>query len=152
SPAASRALTRRSPSGARPARHRSAPAGIARAAHPVSRAEPRISTSFGKYVYCVIESSRPLCFGPIGLGTAPSEVYTVAYDRLAAVVSDAPPEILTRENVLAHERVNQAVMREHPLIPMSFGTVFRTREDVIELLRSTAREFGEVLDKMRDKV
>ena len=33
----------------------------------------------------------------------------------------------TRENVLAHEQVNEAVMREHTVIPMSFGTVFKTR-------------------------
>src|SRR5215470_4125321 len=73
--------------------------------------EPGAVTSGGKYVYCIIESRDPLCFGPIGMGAAPADVYTVHDEKLAAVVSDAPPQVLTRENVLAHERVNQNVMR-----------------------------------------
>ena len=101
-------------------------------------------------------SSRadPLRFGPIGIGADPSDVYTVHYKNLAAVVSDAPLEVLdsTRENVLAHERVNETVMREHTVIPMSFGTIFKTREDIVELLRSAAEAFGDVLNKMQNKL
>jgi hypothetical protein len=110
--------------------------------------------SRGKYVYCIIESSDPLRFGPIGIGADPSDVYTVHYKNLAAVVSDAPLEMLdsTRENVLAHERVNEGVMREHTVIPMSFGTIFKTREDIVELLRSAANAFGDVLNKMQNKL
>jgi Gas vesicle synthesis protein GvpL/GvpF len=110
--------------------------------------------SRGKYVYCIIESSDPLRFGPIGIGADPSDIYTVHFKTLAAVVSDAPLEVLdsTRENVLAHERVNETVMREHTVIPMSFGTVFKTREDIVELLRSAAEAFGDVLNKMQNKL
>ena len=73
---------------------------------------------------------------------------------LAAVVSDTPIVIYdpTRENVLAHEFVNETVMREFTVIPMSFGTVFRSEEDVGELLRSTYDAFTDVLEKMRDKI
>src|SRR5881296_4533299 len=110
--------------------------------------------SRGKYVYCVIRSEEPLRFGAIGLGSVPAEVSTVHYKDIAAVVSDTPLEVLdaTRENVLAHERVNEAVMRDHTVIPMSFGTVFKTRDDIIELLRSAAEAFGDVLNKMRNKL
>jgi hypothetical protein len=116
--------------------------------------EPGAGASRGKYVYCIIESTDPLKFGPIGIGAEPSEVYTVHYKNLAAVVSDAPLEVLdsTRENVLAHERVNETVMREHTVIPMSFGTIFKTREDIVELLRSAAEAFGDVLNKMQNKL
>jgi hypothetical protein len=78
----------------------------------------------------------------------------VHYRNLAAVVSDAPLEVFdsTRENVLAHERVNETVMREHTVIPMSFGTIFKTREDIVELLRSAAEAFGDVLTKMQNKL
>jgi Gas vesicle synthesis protein GvpL/GvpF len=116
--------------------------------------EPAIAPSRGKYVYCIIEATDPLRFGPIGIGAEPSEVYTVHYRDLAAVVSDAPLEVLdsTRENVLAHERVNETVMREHTVIPMSFGTIFKTREDIVELLRSAAEAFGDVLNKMQNKL
>jgi len=117
-------------------------------------ADAGLAASRGKYVYCIIESSDPLRFGPIGIGPDPSDVYTVHYKNLAAVVSDAPLEMLdsTRENVLAHERVNETVMREHTVIPMSFGTIFKTREDIVELLRSAAEAFGDVLNKMQNKL
>ena len=121
---------------------------------PSGRAAAEAVTSRGKYVYCVIEAPDALRFGPIGIGANPSDVYTVHYKTLAAVVSDAPLEVLdsTREHVLAHERVNETVMREHTVIPMSFGTIFKTREDIVELLRSAAEAFGDVLDKMQNKL
>ncbi|HEY7394663.1 MAG TPA: GvpL/GvpF family gas vesicle protein [Gemmatimonadaceae bacterium] len=107
----------------------------------------------GKYVYCIIRSERSHDFGSIGIGGG-QRVFTVAYRDLAAVVSDTPIVIYdpTRENVLAHEFVNETVMREHTVIPMSFGTVFRSDDDVTELLRSTYQAFSDVLDKMRDKI
>ena len=107
----------------------------------------------GKYVYCIIKSAEERDFGPIGIGEG-GRVYTVHHKDLAAVVSDTPIRIYdpTRENVLAHELVNETVMREYTVIPMSFGTIFRTREDINELLRSTYRAFDDVLDKMRDKI
>jgi hypothetical protein len=107
----------------------------------------------GKYVYCIIRSERQREFGGIGIGGG-QRVYTVHHNDLAAVVSDTPIVIYdpTRENVLAHEFVNETVMKEHTVIPMSFGTVFRSEDDVTELLRSTYQAFSEVLEKMQDKI
>jgi Mg2+ and Co2+ transporter CorA len=107
----------------------------------------------GRYVYCVIEAREPHDFGPIGIGEA-GRVYTVHFQNLAAVVSDTPIRIYdpTRENVLAHELVNEAVMREHTVIPVSFGTIFRTDNDIVELLRSTYQAFDDVLQKMKNKI
>src|SRR5687768_4059948 len=108
----------------------------------------------GKYVYCVIQSADPLKFGAAGIGDNGTEIHTVHYRDLAAVVSDVPLGVLdsTRENVLAHERVNEIVMRDHTVIPMSFGTIFKTRDDIVQLLRSAYDAFGDVLSKMRDKM
>src|SRR5947207_7001887 len=107
----------------------------------------------GKYVYCIIRSERQKEFGGIGIGGG-QRVYTVHHNDLAAVVSDTPIVIYdpTRENVLAHEFVNETVMKEYTVIPMSFGTVFRSEDDVTELLRSTYQAFSDVLDKMQDKI
>jgi hypothetical protein len=73
---------------------------------------------------------------------------------MAAVVSEVPitPIDSTRENILAHERVNETVMREHTVIPMSFGTIFKTDEDILELLRSAYDAFADVLSKMQNKL
>jgi len=140
-PVARRAAVRRPAASATPR----ARASAAPQSGPVSR---------GKYVYCIIESGEALQFGPVGIGADSAAVYTVHYRNLAAVVSDAPLEVLdsTRENVLAHERVNETVMHEHTVIPMSFGTIFKTREDIVELLRSAAGAFGDVLNKMQNKL
>src|SRR2546422_9523567 len=110
--------------------------------------------SLGKYVYCVIQADDPQRFGPIGIGAKPSEVHTINYKDIAAVVSDTPLEVYdpTRENVLAHEKVNEAVMRQRTVIPMSFGTVFKTRDDIVELLRGAYDAFRDVLNKMEDKL
>ncbi len=124
------------------------------AAAPRQPAAGKARGNLGKYVYCIIETTERLRFGHIGIGAEPGEVYTVNYKGLAAVVSDTPIAVLdpTREHVLAHERVNEAVMRRHTVLPMSFGTVFKTREDIVELLRSAYDAFHEVLVKMQDKL
>ena len=108
----------------------------------------------GRYVYCIIRSTTPLKFGAIGMDETWPDVYTINYKDMAAVVSDVPiaPLDSTRENVLAHERVNETVMRDHTVIPMSFGTIFKTRDDIVQLLRSAYDAFGDVLSKMRDKM
>ena len=107
-----------------------------------------------RYVYCIVRTDRQLTFGPIGIGDAPAPVYSVRCDDLSAVVSDTPLGVLdpTRDNVLAHQRVNETVMREHTVLPMSFGTMFKTREDVTAFLKSAYRAFSDVLDKMQNKL
>ena len=114
---------------------------------------PSTATS-GKYVYCVIRSADLRQFGLIGIGADPERVDTVHFKDLAAVVSETPMGVQdpTRENVLAHQRVNERVMRRHTVLPMSFGTVFKTDDDIIELLRSAYDAFANVLAKMEGKL
>jgi Mg2+ and Co2+ transporter CorA len=108
----------------------------------------------GKYVYCIIRSEQQQDFGSIGIGEGEKRVYTVHFKDLAAVVSDTPIRIYdpTRENVLAHEFVNETVMKDFTVIPMSFGTIFRTKDDIVELLKSTYKALEDVLHKMKDKI
>jgi hypothetical protein len=127
----------------------------ARAGRVAAEPPPRAAADTrGKYVYCIIPTNEPLRFGRLGIGGEAPDVHTINYKNIAAVVSDTPIEVHepTRENVLAHERVNETVMRNHTVIPMSFGTVFKTRDDIIELLRSAYEAFNEVLVKMQDKL
>jgi len=66
----------------------------------------------GKYVYCIIKTQKPLTFGPLGIGADPSDTRTVNFRDIAAVVSRTPMVVQdpTRDNVLAHQRVNETVM------------------------------------------
>jgi hypothetical protein len=134
-----------------PARGKLERAKIPRATK-VPRSEPP-GQDEGKYVYCIIKSEQPLTFGALGIGTEPAQVLTVNYRNLAAVVSSTSLVVQdpTRDNVLAHQRVNETVMQHHTVIPMSFGTVFKTDDDIIELLRSAYEAFTDVLNKMEDK-
>ena len=93
----------------------------------------------GKYVYCIIETNEPRSFGPMGIGGRGDDVYTVRHKGLAAVVSNTPLVVYdpTRENVFAHEQVNETVMREFTVLPMAFGALFRTEDDIVELIRGT---------------
>src|SRR5437667_2675392 len=108
----------------------------------------------GRYVYGIVETKEHLSFGKIGIGGAGEPVYTVNHQDIAAVVSKTPVAIFdpTRENALAHEHVIEAVMKNHTIIPMSFGTVFRTAEDIREVLKSIYPSLKDVLYQMAGKL
>jgi Gas vesicle synthesis protein GvpL/GvpF len=108
----------------------------------------------GRYVYGVIEARGPLNFGRIGIGGADEMVYTVHHGDIAAIVSKTAVFIFdpTRENALAHEHVIETVMKGHTIIPMSFGSVFRTDEDIREVLKSIYPSLKDVLKQMAGKL
>jgi uncharacterized protein (UPF0297 family) len=58
----------------------------------------------------------------------------------------------TRENALAHEHVIETVMKNYSIIPMSFGTVFRTDDDIREVLKSIYSSLKDVLKQMAGKL
>ena len=116
--------------------------------------QPQAAAGEGKYVYCIIETAEPRSFGPMGIGGRGDEVYTVHHEGLAAVVSNTPIVVYdpTRENVFAHEQVNETVMRDFTVLPMAFGALFRTEDDIVELMRGTREALRDVLAKMEGKV
>jgi hypothetical protein len=105
-------------------------------------------------VYCIICTDTPRNFGAIGIGGRGDEVHTVHHREFAAVVSNCPLIVFdpTKENALAHEHVNEVVMKDYTVLPMSFGTVFRTEDDIRAFLRGTYDALYEVLQKMEGKI
>ena len=108
----------------------------------------------GRYVYGIIAGRDSLTFGKMGLGGQGEMVYTVNHGDISGVVSRTNVFIFdpTRENALAHEHVIESVMKSHTIIPMSFGTVFRTDDDIKEVLRSIYPSLKDVLEQMSGKV
>ena len=108
----------------------------------------------GRYVYGIVQTKDHMNFGKIGIGGAGEPVYTVNYLDIAAVVSKTPVAIFdpTRENALAHEHVIETVMKNHTIIPMSFGTVFRTDDDIREVLKGIYASLKDVLKQMSGKL
>jgi hypothetical protein len=118
-------------------------------------ATPGGDANTGIYVYNVIEADNARTFGNIGIGGRGDEVYTVHFRDLAAVVSKTPLVVYdpTRENALAHEHVNELVIEEGITpVPMSFGTVFKSEESVVEFLNDTYDALRDVLRKMQGKL
>jgi len=127
--------------------------------HLASGAAPEMvvqtgSSAGGRYVYGIIEAGEPVSFGRTGLAGSGEQVYTVHYQDIAAVVSRTSVFIFdpTRENALAHEHVIESVMKTNTIIPMSFGTVFRTDDDIREVLKSIYASLKDVLKQMAGKV
>jgi len=106
------------------------------------------------YVYGVVRAGAPLSLTAIGIEERWPRVYALRSGDIAAVISGVSLERVdpTRANVMAHERVNGAVVRDRTLIPMSFGTVCRTPEHVVALLRSGHDAFADALVRMDGKV
>src|SRR5919109_1979294 len=113
-----------------------------------------VSGEGGRYVYGIIEAKDALMFGKMGIGGHGEVVYTVHHGDIASVVSKTNVYIFdpTRENALAHEHVIESVMKSHTIIPMAFGTVFRTDEDIRQVLKSIYSSLKDVLKQMEGKV
>jgi Gas vesicle synthesis protein GvpL/GvpF len=109
----------------------------------------------GKYIYCIIESRQERNFGPVGIGGRRSEVLTIGYEDLSMVVSSHPPARITvnKDNMLAHQKVIERVMQEFSrVLPVRFGTIASSADEVRNLLGRRCREFKTALRDMDHKV
>ena len=111
--------------------------------------------SEGKYIYCIIETKQERNFGSIGIGGRNDEVLTISYDDLSMVVSNHPMSklVVSRENLLTHEKVIEQVMQEFDsVLPVRFGTIATSADEIRNLLDKRYREFKNLLRQMERKV
>jgi len=108
----------------------------------------------GKYIYCVIASGQERRFGPIGIGGRRDDVLTIGHENLSMVVSNHPVTKLAvnKENMLAHERVIEEVMKEFAVLPVRFCTIASDADEIRNLLVRRYREFNNLLRDMDHKV
>jgi hypothetical protein len=109
----------------------------------------------GKYIYCVIETKQERNFGPVGIGERGGEVLTIGYDDLNMVVSNHPLAkiMANKENLLAHQKVIEEVMKEFDsVLPVRFGTIASSADEVRNLLDRRYREFKTALRDMDHKI
>ena len=110
-----------------------------------------------KYLYCIIRCHEERSFDAAPIASEGSMVHTVCCNGLAAVVSDSLAKQYegTRRNMMAHERVLEAVMQEFTLLPVRFGTVTDSSspiDDIQKLLAKRFEEFDALLKDMEGKV
>jgi len=109
----------------------------------------------GKYIYCIIASEHDFNFGPVGIGGRGDSVVTIGTDDLRMVVSDHPLTrfVVNPENILSHQKVLEEVMKEfNAVLPLKFGTVAATPDEIRDLLFRRQHEFMELLRVYENKV
>lgn len=109
----------------------------------------------GKYIYCIIASDYDINLGAIGVGGRGDIVSTIGFDGLCMVVSDHPLSkfVVNPENMLAHQKVIEEVMKEfRSILPIRFGTIAATPDEIRNLLNRRYSEFMELLRQFENKV
>jgi len=108
----------------------------------------------GKYIYCIIGTTQDRSFGPIGIGGRGDEVSTIGSDDLAMVISSHPVArlVVNTENILAHEKVIEEVMKEFTVLPVRFCTIAVSADEIRNLLFKRYREFKNLLRDMDHKI
>lgn len=109
----------------------------------------------GKYIYCIIASNYDVNLGPIGIGGRGDLVSTIGFEGLCMVVSDHPLTrfVVNPENILAHQKVIEQVMKEfRSVLPIRFGTIAATPDEIRNLLNRRYSEFMELLRQFENKV
>lgn len=99
------------------------------------------------YVYGITAPGLDTIEEP-GVGDPPAPVRMLAGDGLVAVASPLPGGYVpgTRHDLVAHQTVLAAVVRERDVIPMQFGVVLPSEDAVVDLLSRHHDEFESVLD------
>ena len=108
----------------------------------------------GQYIYCIVGTGEARNFGPIGIGDRGDPVTTISYKDLGVVVSSVPMTkyVVSKETMLSHEKVIEAVMKDHALLPVRFYTVAPNAEEIRSLLRRRYLEFKKLLRELDNKV
>jgi Gas vesicle synthesis protein GvpL/GvpF len=106
------------------------------------------------YVYGIVPGDAPPAPSRGGVAEA-DELRTVAFERVAAIVSTVPtvPVKGTRANLMAHSDVLQEAVQASTVLPMRFGFVMADDDAVREqLLKPRHDELEGLLQKMAGRV
>lgn len=101
----------------------------------------------GKYLYCIIKERAAKRF---------DKAHTINQGNLAVVASDTKSKTFPfgRESLIFHQKVIEEVMRRgYDVLPMRFGIIAKSAEDVREkILKARRKEFLEAFKKTQGKV
>jgi hypothetical protein len=112
-----------------------------------------VAVKEGKYIYCIIASNEAESFGPMGVGGRRDELHTILYDDIAAVVSDSPviSYAVSRENMLAHEKAIEEIMKKYTVLPVRFCTIAQDEDKVKKILEKEHDRFVDLLKNIEGK-
>lgn len=110
----------------------------------------------GTYVYGIgfADAFKRHPLATPGVGSRGAVVRSVDHGNLAALVSDVPPDQcdVTRENIMAHQRVLEEAMAYSDIVPFAFGTVADDDRAIArELLEARYTELRDTLRSLRGR-
>jgi Gas vesicle synthesis protein GvpL/GvpF len=112
-----------------------------------------MSTHDGVYLFCAIHEKEPKKFGSVQLNGKKGGVYTIHFENVAMVVSKVTGDVLpTRPNLMAHQQKITEVMKQYTVIPMSFGNVFHSKNDVLLIMEHLNEEFENLFSQLDNKM
>lgn len=107
----------------------------------------------GRYVYCIIKSQgEKKSIGNIGFGG--EEVYTLEYRDFAPVVSNAAVKKyeVSDEDVELHRRVEEQVMKEHSVLPVAYGMVFKNKKLLLFAMSAGYKAMKKAMNEVDNRV
>jgi len=113
------------------------------------------------YLYCVTKA-RP---GRIHFEEIGTKIYPIYFQGVYAIVSKVSPNEFSEDNlkkkladmgwverkVRQHEKVIEEIMGEIAVIPFKFATVFKSEENVKNLLKEQGQEFKRIISVLEGK-
>lgn len=105
----------------------------------------------GKYIYGIIKSDNNIRFSSMGLFR--KKPYSISYNGISAVVKDAPVKIYEadQKGLLSHNSVLSEIMKNTSVLPLSYGTIAKSEDEVKGLLKNAYPVIVEKLAKIKDK-
>ncbi|WP_054788114.1 GvpL/GvpF family gas vesicle protein [Gracilibacillus dipsosauri] len=109
----------------------------------------------GIYIFCGIQTNEKEEFGPVSFDGKEYDTFTIHYQDAAMVAAKVPMKIYppNKENLFMHQQLVSKVMQSKDVvIPISFGNVFHSTEDVEVLLENLYPQFARLFPEIKGKM
>lgn len=109
----------------------------------------------GIYIFSGIQTNEDDHFGNIEIEGEERETFTIRYKDSAMVAAEVPMKIYhpNRKNLMMHQNAVSLIMNQKDtVIPISFGNVFKSREDVKVLLKNLYPQFEKLFPEIKGKI
>lgn len=107
----------------------------------------------GVYLYAIIRAGSQLPADTSGVGSPAAHLRLIRKGRVAAVVSEAPPNLRARRrDLLAHQELLLRLSDQGPVLPMRFGMVAPDEEMVCGQLAAHEADHVAALEHLGDGV
>lgn len=114
-----------------------------------------VNESMGVYIFCGIQTDSEDDFGEIEVEGEKRNLFTIPYKDAAIVAAEVPMKIYhpNKDNLMMHQQAVSRIMEKNDtVIPVSFGNVFQSKEDVQVLLENLYPQFKRLFPEIKGKI